>query len=150
LICLLSLTYIITKFSAIWTLKKRLWSKRNKCFHLETIFCLCLFIICIRDRPFNLKGGGLLFLLFRSEFCFRTTRELEYFFFSPEFNIRLYDKNSENICFFWITVSFLRFRSQRIILFVVSIESRSGRVVPYTTLSILIFTRTIQSTVHDL
>jgi hypothetical protein len=37
-------------------------------------------------------------------------------------------------CFFWITVSFLRFRSQRIILFVVSFESRSGRVVPYTTL----------------
>ena len=34
--------------------------------------------------------------LFRSEFFFRTTRELEYFF-SPEFNIRLYDKNCENI-----------------------------------------------------
>ena len=34
----------------------------------------------VRDRPFNLKGGGLLFL-FRSEFFFRTTQELEYIFF---------------------------------------------------------------------
>ena len=46
--------------------------------------------------------------LFRSEFFFRTTRELEYLFFSsrkariffPEFNIRLYDKNSESDYFF--------------------------------------------------
>ena len=33
-----------------------------------------------RDRPFNLKGGGYGFL-FRSEFFFRTTQELEYIFF---------------------------------------------------------------------
>ena len=34
----------------------------------------------IRDRPFNLKGrGGYVFFL--SEFFFRTTQELEYFFF---------------------------------------------------------------------
>jgi hypothetical protein len=33
----------------------------------------------LRDRPFNLQGGyG---FLFRSEFFFRTTRELEYLFF---------------------------------------------------------------------
>ena len=55
----------------------------------------------IRDRPFNLNGYG---FLFRSEFFFRTTRELEYLFilsrkarfFFPEFNIRLNDKNSES------------------------------------------------------
>ena len=42
--------------------------------------------------------------LFRSEFFFRITRELEYLFFLwrkarkffPEFNIRFYDKNSES------------------------------------------------------
>jgi hypothetical protein len=42
--------------------------------------------------------------LFRSEIIFRTTQELEYLFslsgkaqfFFPEFNIRLYDKNSES------------------------------------------------------
>ena len=39
-----------------------------------------LFFTTLRDRPFNLKGGGYGFLL-RSEFFFRTTRELEYFFF---------------------------------------------------------------------
>jgi hypothetical protein len=62
--------------------------------------------ILLRDRPFNLKGGyG---FLFRSEFFFRTTRELEYLFFLsrkariffPEFHIRLYDKNSESDYFF--------------------------------------------------
>jgi hypothetical protein len=35
----------------------------------------------LRDRPFNLKGGGYDFL-FWSEFFFRTTQELEYFFLS--------------------------------------------------------------------
>ena len=35
---------------------------------------------CLRDRPFNLKGGGYGFL-FRSEKIFRTTPELEYLFF---------------------------------------------------------------------
>jgi hypothetical protein len=45
---------------------------------------------------------------FGSEICFRTTQELEYLlilsreaqFFFPEFNIRLYDKNSESDYFF--------------------------------------------------
>ena len=36
--------------------------------------------VSFRDRPFNLKGGGYGFL-FRSEFFFRTTQELEYYFF---------------------------------------------------------------------
>ena len=31
----------------------------------------------VRDRPFNLQGG-FMFFFFRSEFFFRTTRELEY------------------------------------------------------------------------
>ena len=60
----------------------------------------------VRDRPFNLEGGyG---FLFRSEFFFRTTQELEFFFLSPkariffpEFNIRLYDKNSESYYYFF-------------------------------------------------
>jgi hypothetical protein len=65
-------------------------------------------IQCIRDRPSSLKGGGGDGFLFRSEFFFRTTQELEYLFFLsrrariffPEFNIRLYDKNSESDYFF--------------------------------------------------
>jgi hypothetical protein len=66
-----------------------------------------IFIWVIRDRPFNLKEGGYGFL-FRSEIFFRTTQELEYYFFCrakrkfffPEFNIMLYDKNSESDYFF--------------------------------------------------
>ena len=62
----------------------------------------------LRDRPFNLKAGGYGFL-FGSEHFFRTTRELEYLFilsreplnFFPEFNIRLYDKNSESDYYFF-------------------------------------------------
>ena len=62
----------------------------------------------IRDRPFNLKGGGGYVFLFRSENFLRTTQEVEYFFllreariFFPEFNIRLYGKNSESDYFFF-------------------------------------------------
>ena len=67
-----------------------------------------LFFISLRDRPFNLQGGyG---FLFRSEIFFRTTQELEYLvflsckvrIFFPEFNIRLYDKNSESDYFFFL------------------------------------------------
>jgi hypothetical protein len=71
------------------------------------IFCSFLCLPRLRDRPFNLKGGGYGFL-FRSEFSFRTTQELEYFYLSrgarnlfPEFNIRLYDKNPESDYFFF-------------------------------------------------
>ena len=57
----------------------------------------------VRDRPFNLKGGGYGFL-FRSDFFYRTKQELEYLFFLsrkgqfffPVFNIRLYYKNSSD------------------------------------------------------
>ena len=62
----------------------------------------------VRDRPFNLKGEGGYGFLFRSEFFFRTTQELEYLFFLsrkariffPDFNIRLYDKTQ--IIFFFL------------------------------------------------
>ena len=59
-----------------------------------------------KDRPFNLQGGGsgLCFFFFVQNFFSRTTWEFEYLcflsckaqFFFPEFNIRLYDKNSES------------------------------------------------------
>ena len=50
-----------------------------------------------------------MFFLFRSEFFFRTTQELEYLLFLSrkarnffqEFNVRLYDKNSESDYFFF-------------------------------------------------
>jgi hypothetical protein len=44
----------------------------------EIVFCFC---VTLRDRPFNLQGGCGYGILFRSEFFFRTTQELEYFFF---------------------------------------------------------------------
>ena len=55
----------------------------------------------------NHHQGGYVFL-FRSEIFFRTTQELEYLYFLsleariffPEFNIRLYDKNSESDYFY--------------------------------------------------
>ena len=56
----------------------------------------------LRDRPFNLKGGWGYGFLFRSEQKFRTTQELEYLFFLSDFNIRLYDKNSESNYFFFL------------------------------------------------
>ena len=55
----------------------------------------------LRDRPFNLQGGY--------GFLFRIAQELEYLFFLslkariffPEFNIRIYDKNSESDYYFY-------------------------------------------------
>ena len=68
-------------------------------------------VLGLRDRPFNLKGGGGgggYGFLFHSEFFFRTTQELEYFFlsrkaqfFSPEINIRLYEKKTLNQIIFF-------------------------------------------------
>ena len=76
-------------------------------------FCFAIDFL-LRDRPFSLKGGGGeggggFWFLFRSEFFFRTTRELEYLFFLsrktriffPEFHIRLYDKYLESDYFFF-------------------------------------------------
>jgi hypothetical protein len=60
-----------------------------------------LFLYSVRDRPFNLKvGGGVLVFCFVQNFFFPTTQELEYFF--PEFNIRLYVKNSQSNYFFFL------------------------------------------------
>jgi hypothetical protein len=60
----------------------------------------------IRDRPFNLKGGLWFFVSFR-KFSSDNTRVRIFIFLSrkarnflPEFNIRLYDKNSESDFFF--------------------------------------------------
>ena len=71
--------------------------------------CTCLSGRWLRDRTFNLKGGRGYGFLFRSEFFFSTTQELEYLFFLsrkvriffPEFNIGLYDKHSESDYFFF-------------------------------------------------
>jgi hypothetical protein len=53
------------------------------------------------NATFNyISGGGVMFFLFRSDNFFRTTQELEFFFFQ-EFNIRLYDKSSESDYFFF-------------------------------------------------
>ena len=61
---------------------------------------------CVRNRPFNLKRGGYGFCFVQK--LFFGQHKLEYFFFCrekreiffPEFNIRLYDKNSESDYFF--------------------------------------------------
>jgi hypothetical protein len=67
-------------------------------------FGMCLYgkntlIIKLGTDHLTCRGGyG---FLFHSEFFFRTPRELE-FFFSSEFNIRLYDKNSESDYLFFL------------------------------------------------
>jgi YHS domain-containing protein len=68
----------------------------NKNFQLILTFGLLKYLLPskFRDRPFNLQGG--LWFLFRTEKCFQTTRDSLQYFFSPEFNIRLYDKNPES------------------------------------------------------
>ena len=62
-------------------------------------------VIRCRKGPTILLAEGGYGFLFRWEHFVRTTRELEYLFFLsqilfPEFNIRLYDKNSESYYLF--------------------------------------------------
>ena len=52
---------------------------------------LCMTYI-VRERPFNLKEGGYGFL-FRSEIFFRTTQELEYYFFFVARNANFFFQN---------------------------------------------------------
>ena len=99
---------LILNGSSIWCRYKQ--CKNTTCTDsLPPRYPSCCSLFIIRDQPFNLKGGyG---FLFHSEFFFRTTRELEYLFilsrkariFFPEFNIRLYDKNSESDYFFFLS-----------------------------------------------
>ena len=65
-------------------------------------------LFVIRDRPFNLKGGLWYFVSFRIFFSDNTRVRILIFFvaqsakFFPQFNIRLYDKNSESFYFFFL------------------------------------------------
>ena len=85
----------------------------KKNIYILTVYSIKAWLHHLRDRPFNLKGGGGDGFLFRSEMFFQTTQELEYLIFLshiaqiffPEFNIRLYDKNSESDFFFSSTKS---------------------------------------------
>ena len=64
-------------------------------------------IIIVRDRPFNLQGGGGgwggggLWLFVTCKILFSDNTRVRIFFFLPEFNITLYDKNSESDYFFF-------------------------------------------------
>ena len=63
--------------------------------------------IYVRDRPFNLQGGLWFFVSFRIFFSHNTRVRIFIFLsckarnFFPEFNKRLYDKNSESDYFFF-------------------------------------------------
>ena len=48
--------------------------------HKSAVYRVCVHNKYVRDRPFNLKGGGGYGFLFRSEIFFRTTQEFEFFF----------------------------------------------------------------------
>ena len=61
----------------------------------------------IRDRPFNLQRGGMVFCFVQNFFLDNTRVRIFIFFcrvkhkfFFPEFNIRFFDKNSESDYFF--------------------------------------------------
>ena len=79
----------------------------------ESVSRFTVDVIILRDRPFNLKrggggGGGLWFFVsFRIFFSDNTRVRILFILsceapiFFPEFNIRLYDKNSESDYFFF-------------------------------------------------
>ena len=86
------------------------WRCRNKsAVNILQLISLPLIVHLIRDRPFNLKGeGGLWFFVSFRNFFSDNTRVIIFIFLSRkarnfflEFNIRLYDKNSELDYFFF-------------------------------------------------
>jgi hypothetical protein len=86
------------------------WLCRNKsAVNILQLISLPLIVHLIRDRPFNLKGeGGLWFFVSLRNFFSDNTRVRIFIFLSRkarnfflEFNIRLYDKNSELDYFFF-------------------------------------------------
>ena len=86
------------------------WRCRNKsAVNILQLISLPLIVHLIRDRPFNLKGeGGLWFFVSLRNFFSDNTRVRIFIFLSRkarnfflEFNIRLYDKNSELDYFFF-------------------------------------------------
>ena len=76
--------------------------------HTYSIHCVCFSLpLLVRDRPFNLKRGGVMVFCFVQNFFLYNTRVRIFIFLSreaqiffPEFNISLYDKNSESDFFF--------------------------------------------------
>jgi hypothetical protein len=64
---------MLTKFG--YLLFNKYW--RYKHVYQDVLIFVCLCNVFIRERPFNLRGGGGYGFLFRSEFFFRTTQDLE-------------------------------------------------------------------------
>jgi hypothetical protein len=77
--------------------------------YVENIRLFICMVLYFSVPYINIYGEYSYGFLFRSEIFFRTTQELEYLFFLsrkaknffPEFNIRLYDKNSESDSYFF-------------------------------------------------
>ena len=67
-----------------------------------------------------MNGGGGYFFLFRSEILFRTTRELEYFFFLQNLTLSYKTKTLNQIIFFFLhqnqTIFFSYIGNQNIFL----------------------------------
>ena len=73
--------FLITKYIRVQWLVLKIDSNKAS-IHTYSIHCVCFSLpLLVRDRPFNLKGGGGYGFLFRSKFFFCTTQELEYLFF---------------------------------------------------------------------
>ena len=70
-------------------------------FHCASIVIVFALIDMVRDRPFNLQGGGYGFL-FRSENFFQTTQELEYNLFSQNLTLGYMTKTLNQIIFFFL------------------------------------------------
>ena len=86
----------------------QLYHGRNKLHFNKMMISTLNLTNVVRDRPFNLKGGGVMVFCFVQKFFLDNTRVRIFIFFShkawiffSKFNIRLYDKNSESDYFFF-------------------------------------------------
>jgi hypothetical protein len=97
---------VVNKWFKLWSSTKmnyrlylKIYEQKIKVWYYESWRLYCLALSAVRDRPFNLQGGLWFFVSFR--IFFRTTQELEYYFFFQNSTLGYMSNTLNQIIFFF-------------------------------------------------
>ena len=98
---------VVNKWFKLWSSTKmnyrlylKIYEQKIKVWYYESWRLYCLALSAVRDRPFNLQGGLWFFVSFRK--FFRTTQELEYYFFFQNSTLGYMSNTLNQIIFFFL------------------------------------------------
>ena len=98
---------VVNKWFKLWSSTKmnyrlylKIYEQKIKVWYYESWRLYCLALSAVRDRPFNLQGGLWFFVSFR--IFFRTTQELEYYFFFQNSTLGYMSNTLNQIIFFFL------------------------------------------------